>query len=436
MADTDPDAEETESNYRAPTQRDVPDGPPVRAAPATLETLPAELRVQILFYLVDLNDLRAVALASPVLHQQYRLDRQRLLSQALRLTLRNVLVEAYTHQASSALSYRLRKMPQRTLQQAVTQVIDDYVELRCLSINNVVDHCSIDELAAMASFYGTIIQPLLLECAARFQQNLENPSTELGTCWSTTERIRPLRALYRFEIFQDLFGYHDPESRFDSPKVLAMFFGIFHPWEVEEINCIDHLIRARYDRVFDDIKWDVHKTNPRFGVRTTPMTPKGAFDLDSQYNRLSLLNGTIARGLALFHAVSRIGEETADDHEALVRLMQENMTWSIGHPISEQLRYSTQDMRRFYHPSEGDRAEAARERMPFLGDGEDGPPLAWVIIWRGTYSNTYGGVIPSSLRGWGYVFWDARRLAGRGGEMKRELRRAWENEWHGEDPRD
>jgi hypothetical protein len=34
--------------------------------------------------------------------------------------------------------------------------------------------------------------------------------------------------------------------------------------------------------VFDDIKWDVHKTNPRFGVRTNPMTPKGAFDLDSE----------------------------------------------------------------------------------------------------------------------------------------------------------
>jgi hypothetical protein len=34
--------------------------------------------------------------------------------------------------------------------------------------------------------------------------------------------------------------------------------------------------------VFDDIKWDVNKQHPRFGERTTPMTPKGAFDLDSE----------------------------------------------------------------------------------------------------------------------------------------------------------
>jgi hypothetical protein len=81
VADTDSDAAETESNSRARTEHDLADGPSVRAVPATLEKLPAELRGQILSYLVDLNDLRAVSHASPVLHQQYRLDRRRLLAQ-------------------------------------------------------------------------------------------------------------------------------------------------------------------------------------------------------------------------------------------------------------------------------------------------------------------------------------------------------------------
>jgi hypothetical protein len=132
----------------------------------------------------------------------------------------------------------------------------------------------------MTSFYLAVAQPLVVDCAALFLQNLgvESPP-ELGSL-RDRERVRLLRALYRFQIYQDLFATDRTMSWYSDAGELSAFFNIFHPWELEEVHCIDHLFRARYDRIFDDIKWDVHKTNARFGKRTNLMTPKGAFDLD------------------------------------------------------------------------------------------------------------------------------------------------------------
>lgn len=67
-------------------------------------------------------------------------------------------------------------------------------------------------------------------------------------------------------------------------------------------------------------------------------------------------------------------------------------------------------LRRNRYTLEGDRMEARRERLPFSGDTEDGPPLAWVTEWRGRYSNRYGDDLPHSLKPWGHVFWDRGRL--------------------------
>lgn len=74
------------------------------------------------------------------------------------------------------------------------------------------------------------------------------------------------------------------------------------------------------------------------------------------------------------------------------------------------LTRSTQHNRRALYLSEYDLAEAHAEKLAFAGDTEDRPPLAWVIRWRGIYTNRYGPAIPVSLKSWGHVFWDLRRL--------------------------
>lgn len=89
--------------------------------------------------------------------------------------------------------------------------------------------------------------------------------------------------------------------------------------------------------------------------------------------------------------------------------------------------------RRQNNPSERDRLELDRTPLPFRGDmeadsGDDSgqlyPPLAWTVVWGGTYSNMYGWFTSKKLRRWGYVFWDAARIQNTTTETV--LREQWE----------
>lgn len=112
------------------------------------------------------------------------------------------------------------------------------------------------------------------------------------------------------------------------------------------------------------------------------------------------------RGLPPFDDVIGV-----DDHEELVSDMQYYLVHGSNALDPENdLSCTNQYFRRERHPLEGDELEARRARLPFSGDTEDGPPLAWVIHWRGRYSNSYGDVIQPSLQSWGHVFWDRGRL--------------------------
>ncbi len=77
------------------------------------------------------------------------------------------------------------------------------------------------------------------------------------------------------------------------------------------------------------------------------------------------------------------------------------------------------------------------EQLLFHGDneprlGKKYPPLAWILIWEGRYSNLFGYVIPDNMRLWGYIMWDVIRLEHTG--VKDVLIRQFIEE-HSEDPR-
>lgn len=60
-------------------------------------------------------------------------------------------------------------------------------------------------------------------------------------------------------------------------------------------------------------------------------------------------------------------------------------------------------------------------------------PLAWTVIWGGTYSNLIGAYVSDEMRRWAYVLWDVGRLEGLGG--RGVLERQWDDFW-AHDPRD
>ncbi len=111
------------------------------------------------------------------------------------------------------------------------------------------------------------------------------------------------------------------------------------------------------------------------------------------------------RGILAFYEMVK-----AEDHADLVDQMEYYLIQNCG-LIELALAWENQELRRERFPMEEDRMEAGRERLSFSGDTEDEPPLAWIMYWRGRYSNTYAGAsVDNSLQEWGYVFWDRRRL--------------------------
>ncbi|KAK4246572.1 hypothetical protein C7999DRAFT_33004 [Corynascus novoguineensis] len=189
--------------------------------------LPAELRIQVLSYITDLDDVSAVVHASPFFPQQHLSERQHLLAQAVKATQGNALVDAYIHRLSYDLAGPRSEAPGWDGSWVAWGIIDVSVELHSLSID----------------------LPLLLECAARFPQNLKNALPDFGPL-NGTERTRILRALYQFDIFQALYAYLDTDQDSWEQEGLDQFLGeMFDPWQVEEINCIEYLIRGEYGTV-------------------------------------------------------------------------------------------------------------------------------------------------------------------------------------------
>jgi hypothetical protein len=121
--------------------------------------------------------------------------------------------------------------------------------------------------------------------------------------------------------------------------------------------------------------------------------------------------------------------------------MQDQITWPTGRFLKgEALGEAALHERRRDNTSDRDEKERRRDPMPFKGDNEldtngSHPPLAWTLIWGGTYSNLYRYYIhPDVIRRWGYVMWDAARIEGTGAEEL--LARQWEDDWDDGDPRD
>ncbi|WEW56835.1 hypothetical protein PRK78_002290 [Emydomyces testavorans] len=405
-----------------------------------LENLPPELRRLLLSFL-DLEALSTLVHASPIFYHQYLADRRYLRRKCLEMTLSSVAFDscaAYWLDSTDFMSTRSTE--------TVTQFLESYRDRRASTdFWTFIEKPTDDDVSGMITFYSSIIKPLARSYTAWALGNLatETKNSLSREPFSKTEQTRLRRALYRFQICCKLFG-QNRHRWINSPRlkpvdILKMFFCVFEPWEVEEIACIYTFAQEKYDQIFHDICWDVHQENPKFANETRPPTPVGAFHLNDSYDRKQLLIGTLSHGLELLHAVHIIR-----DHEHLVSMMQKHISWPCGYFLEDEaLGDGAQTDRRREQPSSRDQKQLQRDPMPFEGDGDLGaneprPPLAWTLMWGGTYSNLYGYCVPDAIRRWGYVMWDAPRLDRTG--AKEVLARQWEDEWGddewGEDPRD
>ena len=255
-----------------------------RRFPGSAGDLPAEIRRHLLSTL-EYDGLKALVHASPFYHQQYLLDRQHLLCQCFEITLGKNIVDACAVYQSEL------EFSKTWVKEKVPQFLESYQNRRSLSQYPLLKTIALDEDISIVTFHFSIIKPLAHYYASWALGNLAEKTKDLQSLMplSKTEETRLVRALYRFQLWCNVFG--DGPYRFYPRRklpirpleALKMFIDIYEPWEVEGVVCIHTFTKEMFNKVFDDIYWDVHQDNPIFEDKERPPTPEGAFDLDGQF---------------------------------------------------------------------------------------------------------------------------------------------------------
>lgn len=431
-------------------------------AQTTLENLPPELRSKIIYSIGDLRTLKSLIRSSPTYHEQYRLDRDKILRNCLGTELNGFYVDAFATVKSC-----VRNLGRKRTGEVITTFLGSYrqwltVPRESLAAASSAMLISCSDIRWLSSYHLSVILPLTgffchwahtnLARAATSSENAirDEPAAirkmDLSLI-SNSERTRIMRALYRYEIYHHLFGYNEGErwGSFMDSEIADIFFTIFQPWEAEEIGCIDLFIEREYTHVFNEVKADLHPKSPRFDHlwNGRGLEPEGSHEVDifwlgeliSNYRALfgdskypvhsitdvimilcvtvDYMQGTMARGL---ETTARI-LDVVNNHDQLVDKMARclNQFHSIDAKMSTALYLSAYIERREdpdYIPTAQDAAEGVN-LLPFQGDTAPptGPPLAWVIVWKGKYVvSIYGGYIPVPLKEYGWVMWDECRL--------------------------
>ncbi|KAG7419684.1 hypothetical protein Forpe1208_v003431 [Fusarium oxysporum f. sp. rapae] len=405
-----PQKEEAQKEDQSPAQMPLAT-PAISAGPRTsslsnLERLPFEIRNGFLLAIDSITDLSALVHASPTFHEQYRLDRAFWLWHCLQLEMGHVFVDAYIADQCNAPEFRLKRNRERIL-----LFIEDYKSHRSLMTDVLTKHPDEDEILSIAAFHSSVIRPLINHYVSWTHANMESLSSPKGI--SRTEERRIMRGLYRFQIFSNLFGaakdvgLHYGDSFLGAEERLSLFLDDFTAWEIEEMLCINAFMHAKYDRVFEEVQWNLHPDNPSFdALRTGPHTPPGAFHLVNDMSSEWYRNGMVSRGLCVLSSVFK-----AQDHLKLVEVVSEEIVAVVNDLLFRSTIPFLQEQRRENQHSEKDQAQDDRAKMSFNGDSYESPPLAWVVFWKEAYSNLFGDFVPRPLRQWGYVMWDSDRLA-------------------------
>lgn len=167
---------------------------------------------------------------------------------------------------------------------------------RCLRLDGNLTQ---DKILSMATFYLGVVEPIMASSARWALGNLakevqgDHQDCEQGIALTLPELVRLTRATYRFHLLGRFANTDDiPRGSYRMPSVDALF-RLWEPWEVEEVFSFYKFAHDVYAKICKDISWDVHPDNPRFDDQQRPPTPRGAFEINMeydgefQYNRIS-----------------------------------------------------------------------------------------------------------------------------------------------------
>ncbi|KAL5336370.1 hypothetical protein BJX70DRAFT_283286 [Aspergillus crustosus] len=260
---------------------------------STLESLPIELRLQILLEVADLHSLRSLALSSPSFHQAYRLARLKILSKIL-LNQYDGLVDI----SEAIASVRSRKLhaSRSSDRDKIFALLDDRrrsggisrLRLQYRVSRPLPDQpSSIDEVLDLLELHKIAIWFL-----DDYSKNAPRPHWIGPATWSSgilplkfsdIEKKRFFRAFYRLQTNGNLFSsgenaIGDEDDKYIShwdpifgvEEMWQLFVGTLPPWEVEELGCLWKYIHDRHSERYFEIANDLMQ----YGVQPVSVLPE------------------------------------------------------------------------------------------------------------------------------------------------------------------
>jgi hypothetical protein len=252
---------------------------------APIERLPPELRLEILISL-DYSSFRALIHASPTYFQQYIYDSSHILCQCLARQLGPANLDAFA-------AYRSGKPDflEKRDREEVRGFIGEYSKLRSdPSDFDIAKWVNAREARDMLLFHERVVRPLVeryadwalanLAAEVGVENSVQGPQQKRRRPLSAAEQMRITRALYRAQLYSNLFGHGAAWTRlqygpqlhvlYSSVEVVMECFAQFEPWEVEELVCVFEFGKEKYAHVFEEIK-NVIEPNDEDGVPAIPL---------------------------------------------------------------------------------------------------------------------------------------------------------------------
>jgi hypothetical protein len=242
-------------------------------ATCRLESLPSEIRTEIIKRLPDFATLRSLILASPVYHATY------LAPAAFReKTLCNVAVQQLDYRVRVDALAAVRSLRHHDLHSRQEREVIRFLTYYSRARMDYTDSTpywstcrSMSEAIRLIRLHGHVkrfADDFCLYVAGKVSRG-----TQISLQLSKMEEIRLYRAIYRFQIFTNFFGgggvrnnsssQDSDDDTLDSPELMpeSRFLPAFPPWEVQEIACVWRFLDKRWSKILREIS-DIYFSAP------------------------------------------------------------------------------------------------------------------------------------------------------------------------------
>ncbi|KAK2882611.1 hypothetical protein FQN49_000183 [Arthroderma sp. PD_2] len=363
----------------------------------TLDALPVEIQEAIIFQLGSIHTLKAAAascrsLRNLVLYHQHEI---------IKRILRSIIPDDVFPEALAV--FKSRKLLTTDVDIVQRQSDQYFQSLKGIQLPDF----SLSEAAALEDFHR-----LVLRFSASFASNALSKHPVTGAAeekplpLSRRESYRIQRALYRFELYWNLFKGMEqawPPRRVNAPAPSVKyqsecFFDRFAPWENEQLACIhDFLLR-----VIDESYNDVAAHDVEWGALGIPY--------NEGYEAWSI-NGYRAHYISLgLEWIDRLGRTRKFKHRReLLTAKRHMLPISFSRGLKNRVVISSTD---YVSLSEYSEERLKRDvRRPAIKH-QSGPAEVWRVTHLDNSSNNFvmaNEHIP--LRERGYVMWSYGRLS-------------------------